>query len=356
MLKTQSIKAFYLCYSFLIISTPFTTNQKHSQAVSFQEEKINKALASLKNGNNTNRNMSADHNLYPTKASTQSLSNAPRVKLNRMVMLFVRKYIKNSDQCLVAVKKRSKIPFCIIDSVFSLYGLPIELKYLAVIESELMPSALSRVGARGPWQIMPETARDLGLKITRQYDERTDYYESTKAAAKYLKDLYAQFDDWLLVLAAYNCGPKPVYEAIHKSCSKNFWVLQDYLPDESREHVKKFIATHYYFEGQGSETTLTKAENREYMKTVNEFAIYHPSNENSIPGKVKSRNPNITCNSKDLSIDYALRQMPGSEKDGKDKDLQKIQSIVRQFESSDHKFKRLMKESEESLKRSNKLI
>jgi len=156
-------------------------------------------------------------------------------------MLFVRKYIENCNECLFAVKKRSKIPFDIIDSVFHLFGLPVELKYLAVIESELKPLALSRVGARGPWQIMPGTALDLGLKISRQYDERTNYYKSTRAAAIYLKDLYAQFDDWLLVLAAYNGGPKPVNEATRKSGSKNFWALQDYLSAASGEHGKKFI-------------------------------------------------------------------------------------------------------------------
>jgi Transglycosylase SLT domain len=347
MLKTQFTKAFYLCCSFLIITTPFKANQKLSKAVSFQGEKNCTETPLLLTGNDTSRNMLPGHVF---------LSNAPKVRLNGKEMLFVRKYIKNCNECLVAVKKRSKIPFDIIDSVFNLFGLPVELKYLAVIESELKPLALSRVGARGPWQIMPGTAQDLGLIITRQYDERTNYYESTKAAAKYLKDLYAQFDDWLLVLAAYNCGPKPVYEAIHKSGSKNFWALQDYLPAESREHVKKFIATHYYFEGQGSETTLTKTENREYLKTVNEFAIYHPANEISISGRVKSRNPNTTWNSEDLSVNYVMRQKPGSEKDGKDKDLQKTRCIARQFESSEHKFKRLMKESEECLKRSNKLI
>src|SRR5207342_2866609 len=107
------------------------------------------------------------------------------------------------------------------------------------------------------------------------YDERTDYYKSTMAAARYLKDLYALFDDWLLVLAAYNGGPGPVYTAIRESGSKDFWILQDYLPSESREHVKKFIATHYYFEGRGSETTLTKAENRKYKKSLNAFLKFH---------------------------------------------------------------------------------
>lgn len=164
-------------------------------------------------------------------------------------MKFVKHYIKNNDEDLLVVKRRSEGPFTIIDSVLGHYGLPLELKYLAVIESELKPTALSRVGAKGPWQLMPGTAHVLGLKVNHHSDERTNFYKSTGAAAKYLKDLHREFGDWLLVLAAYNGGPVPVYRAIRKAHSRDFWTLQRYLPAESRNHVKKFIATAYYFEG-----------------------------------------------------------------------------------------------------------
>jgi membrane-bound lytic murein transglycosylase D len=169
-------------------------------------------------------------------------------------MKFVKHYIKNNDECLLIVKRRSEVPFSIIDSVFTRYGLPLELKYLAVIESELKTSAVSRVGAKGPWQLMPGTAHELGLKVNRHLDERVNYYKSTRAAAKYLRDLHREFGDWLLVLAAYNGGPLPVIRAIHKSHSRNFWTLQRYLPAESRDHVKKFIATAWYFEGADTVT------------------------------------------------------------------------------------------------------
>ena len=167
-------------------------------------------------------------------------------------MKFVNHYIKHNDDDLLLIKKRSEGPFTIIDSVLNRYGLPLQLKYLAVIESELKPSALSRVGARGPWQLMPGTAHELGLKVNHRSDERTNYYKSTRAAAKYLKDLHREFGDWLLVLAAYNGGPLPVYRAIHRAHSRNFWTLQPYLPAESRMHVKRFIATAYYFERSDS--------------------------------------------------------------------------------------------------------
>jgi hypothetical protein len=160
---------------------------------------------------------------------------------------FADAYIRSNDEALALVRQRSKRPFVIIDSVLTAYDLPAELRYLAVIESDLKPTATSRVGAKGPWQLMSVTARDLGLKVNRRTDERTNYYKSTKAAALYLRDLHKQFKDWLLVLAAYNAGPLPVLRAIHRSHSRNFWVLQRYLPAESRQHVKRFLATAYYF-------------------------------------------------------------------------------------------------------------
>jgi membrane-bound lytic murein transglycosylase D len=103
----------------------------------------------------------------------------------------------------------------------------------------------------------------MGLHVNAYVDERTDYYKSTHAAARYLSQLYNIYNDWLLVIAAYNGGPGNVDAAIRKSKSRNFWDLQHYLPAESRDHVKKFIATHYIMEGEGGITTLTKSETDE---------------------------------------------------------------------------------------------
>ncbi len=143
------------------------------------------------------------------------------------------------------------------DAVFSSYNLPLQLKYLAVIESDLKTTAVSKVGAAGPWQLMPETARVLGLTVTDSCDERKLYGKSTKAAALYLRDLYAEFGDWLLVLAAYNGGPGPVHHAMRVSGSRNFWTLQNHLPAESRLHVKRFVAALCYFEGNTQINTAT---------------------------------------------------------------------------------------------------
>lgn len=183
------------------------------------------------------------------------------IRLNPRAIQFVQDYMDRNGDDLRKMKGWAGPYFTMIDRVLKQYGLPSELKYLAVIESELKCTATSWAGAVGPWQLMPGTARLLGLKVTRSRDERKDYGKSTHAAALYLRDLYKEFGDWLLVIAAYNGGPGNVYSAIKKSHgSRNFWNIQYYLPAETRMHVKKFIGTHYIFEGQGSVTTLTKAE------------------------------------------------------------------------------------------------
>lgn len=199
------------------------------------------------------------------------VAKIPAIPMNKQSSAFVKDFIKKNSSWLNLVKQKSDPYFTIIDSVFSLYNLPLELKYLAVIESKLKATALSKVGARGPWQLMPETARALGLKVKGKYDERINYHKSTVAAAMYIRDLHKLFDDWLLVIAAYNSGPGYVYKAIKKSGSRNFWALQQYLPEETRFHVKRYIGAHYYFEGKGSLTTLTKYETTSYNKKMTAF-------------------------------------------------------------------------------------
>lgn len=190
-------------------------------------------------------------------------ANIAGPRLNPRALSFVQDYIEKNSEDLEDMRGWGRPYFNIMDAILVSHKLPKELKYLAVIESRLHTSAVSWAGAVGPWQLMPGTARILGLKVTRKTDERTNYIKSTHAAARYLNDLYDQFGDWLLVIAAYNGGPGNVLKAIRKSGSRNFWDLQYYLPAESRNHVKKFIGTHYIFEGQGGLCTLTKKETDE---------------------------------------------------------------------------------------------
>src|SRR5450631_120936 len=189
-----------------------------------------------------------------------SVNGSNGARLNPRAISFVQDFMIHNRQDMEEMKSWGRPYFNLIDGILSQYGLPSQLKYLAVIESNLKPTALSWAGAVGPWQLMPATARLLGLKVNRKVDERKNYFKSTKAAAIYLRDLYAELGDWLLVIAAYNGGTGHVYSAMKKSHSKDFWNLQYYLPTESRNHVKKFIGTQYTFEGQGSVTTLTKDE------------------------------------------------------------------------------------------------
>ncbi|MCU0374591.1 MAG: lytic transglycosylase domain-containing protein [Chitinophagaceae bacterium] len=184
-----------------------------------------------------------------------------RLQVNPKAVPYIDDYIERHKEYLEGMKLWGQPYFRMMETILAGYGLPKELKYLAVIESNLENSALSWAGARGPWQLMPETARQLGLVVTAYRDERTDYYKSTHAAARYLKTLYQQLNrDWLLVIAGYNGGPGRVLNAIKRTGSKDFWVLQNHLPQESRNHVKKFIGTHYVMEGSGGLTTITAAE------------------------------------------------------------------------------------------------
>ena len=198
---------------------------------------------------------------------TQNLGNGINSnQLNPQAITFVKDYMSRHSKGLKKMKDWGRPYFDMMDAVLTQHGLPKELKYLAVIESHLKSNAVSWVGAVGPWQFMPATARRYGLVVSRQYDERTDYVKSTHAASRMLKDLYREYGDWLLVIAAYNGGPGNVNSAIRRSGSRDFWTLQHRLPNESKDHVKKFISTHYIMEGEGGVTTLTKLESNEFGK------------------------------------------------------------------------------------------
>jgi membrane-bound lytic murein transglycosylase D len=194
-------------------------------------------------------------NLFSKFSYNPALSYSSQV--NPSANLFIQDYMKSHGNYLTKMKGWGLPYFNLIEGILSQYGLPRELKYIAVIESNLSIGATSYKGAGGPWQFMPYTARDYGLVVNGYYDERRDYFKSTHAASRYLLSLYKQLHDWLLVMAAYNGGPGRVYSAIKKSGSRNFWDLQYYLPEESRTYVKRFIATHYIMEGGGGITTIS---------------------------------------------------------------------------------------------------
>jgi len=202
-------------------------------------------------------------NLFATAVTGDGVNGA---KLNPLAISFVEKFISKNKKGMLAMKTWAQPHFEMMDAILEEHGVPKELKYLAIIESGLKYNAKSFSGAVGPWAFMPAAARQYGLRMSKGYDERLDYSKSTHAAARLLTDLYTQYGDWLLVIAAYNSGPGNVNKAIRNSGgTKDFWKLQYNLPNETMNHVKKFIATHYIFEGEGGITTLTKKETKDLI-------------------------------------------------------------------------------------------
>jgi membrane-bound lytic murein transglycosylase D len=139
----------------------------------------------------------------------------------------------------------SEYYFPLFEQIFDQYGMPLEFKYLAVIESALNPRAVSRAGATGLWQFMYATGRLYGLNVTSTVDDRRDPIAATHAAARHLRDLYNMFNDWSLAMAAYNCGAGNVRKAIRRSGRNDFWGIYNYLPRETRGYVPAFIAAAY---------------------------------------------------------------------------------------------------------------
>ena len=191
-------------------------------------------------------NMAVD-SLY--RSRLQDLVSPVHLPYNYIVRDYINYYLTNRWSPLSRVLALSKFYFPIFEQELIAANMPVELKILAVIESNLSPLAASRVGAVGLWQFMPATGKNLGLEINSLVDERSDIILSTRAACRFLKDLYNMFGDWTLALAAYNCGPGNVNRAIARAGvdAKSFWDIYDYLPRETRGYVPKFIAATYVY-------------------------------------------------------------------------------------------------------------
>jgi len=176
------------------------------------------------------------------------------LKINSIISLEYNNIIRNHIH-VYTIKQRDKFSavlglkdyyFPMIEDIFDFYGLPAELKYMAVIESALNPNAVSRMGATGLWQFMYSTGRMYGLTINSVIDDRRDPVKSTHAAARYIKDLYKIYNDWILVIAAYNCGPGNVNKAIRRSGNKkDYWQIYFRLPRETRGYIPQYVAAAY---------------------------------------------------------------------------------------------------------------
>ena len=195
-----------------------------------------------------------EYNELPTEVLKQRLkeldSRTPfKVEYNPSLESVIKQYLKNRRGSLERLMGLSEYYFPLFEQELDKHNLPLELKYLAVIESALNPRARSRVGATGLWQFMFPTGKMFGLDVSSYVDERSDPILATEAACKYLKSLNNSFNDWDLALAAYNSGPGNVSKAIRRSGGKtNYWNLREYLPRETAGYVPAFLATMYIFE------------------------------------------------------------------------------------------------------------
>lgn len=186
---------------------------------------------------------------YPKKVYIERLSRLPNVMempYNEIVQKFIDRYTGRLRHSVSYMLGASNFYIPIFEEALEAYGLPLELKYLPVIESALNPKATSHAGAAGLWQFMVATGKQYGLEINSLIDERRDPIKSSYAAAHYLKDLYNIFGDWSLVIAAYNCGPENINKAIHRADGQaDYWKIYPYLPRETRGYVPAFIAANY---------------------------------------------------------------------------------------------------------------
>lgn len=209
------------------------------------------------------KNYTASDNRYATEPDVEvsdeemvkRLSSLPTViemPYNQIVRSYIDRYTKKSRAQIAAILGLSLYYMPIFEQALEEQGLPLELKYLPVIESGLNPNAVSRHGATGLWQFMLGTAKGLGLEVNSLVDERRDPYVASERAVSYLKDLYAAYGDWSLAIAAYNCGPGTVNKAIRRAGGEakdhDYWSIYNYLPAETRGYVPMFIAANYVME------------------------------------------------------------------------------------------------------------
>ncbi len=191
----------------------------------------------------------------------QALPTVIEMPFNSVVKQYIEMYVNKKPRLVEQMLGMSHYYMPIFEQALEREGLPIELKYLPVIESALDPSATSRAGAAGLWQFMVGTGEGLGLRFDSRVDERREPFKSSEAAARYLKDLHNIYNDWSLAIAAYNCGPGNVNKALKRAGEGDFWDIYYYLPKETRGYVPCFIAACYvmnYYSKHGIKPALMK--------------------------------------------------------------------------------------------------
>ncbi|MBN4082835.1 LysM peptidoglycan-binding domain-containing protein [bacterium AH-315-A23] len=190
------------------------------------------------------------------------------IEYNKSLEQVIKTYLKRRKSSFSNLMEKARYYFPMFEEQLDKYDIPLEVKYLAIVESALKPRARSRVGATGLWQFMYQTGKQFDLNVSSYVDERSDPYRATEAACKYLASLYKIFGDWDLALAAYNSGPGNVSKAIRRSGgSKNYWNIRHNLPRETAGYVPAFYATMYIFEYANEHNIKAKESAITYFET-----------------------------------------------------------------------------------------
>jgi len=191
-----------------------------------------------------------------------------QIAYNPILEREIAKYLRGDATLIRRMLQVSAFYFPLFEQILDENDLPLELKYLAIVESALDPKARSYVGAKGLWQFMYSTGKSFGLDVNNYVDDRSDPLKSTKAAAAYFKQLYQIFDNWDLALAAYNSGPGNVSKAIRRSGGHtNYWNIRPYLPKETADYVPRFYAILYLFEHAKEHGLSAESLERTYLET-----------------------------------------------------------------------------------------
>jgi membrane-bound lytic murein transglycosylase D len=203
-------------------------------------------IAYLNSTDRYNFNTDISDSLFAVRI--ENISTPLDLSYNANVQKYLDRYVKNGRWIAPKFLGMSQQYFPLFEETLDSYNMPLELKYLPVIESAFNPIAKSPAGATGLWQFMYKTGIGMGLEINSFVDERMDPVKSTDAACRYLKSLYQTYGDWTVALAAYNCGPGTINNAIRRSGGKtNYWDLYPYLPYETRNYIPGFISIVYLF-------------------------------------------------------------------------------------------------------------
>jgi membrane-bound lytic murein transglycosylase D len=190
------------------------------------------------------------------------------IEYNPALENVIKSFLKNRTKSFERQMALAEYYFPLFEEKLSKYNLPLEIKYLAIVESALQPKAKSKVGAGGLWQFMPATGKQYKLNISTYVDERHDPIKSTEAACHYMMNMYAIFGDWSLVLASYNCGPGNVSKAIRRSGGKtDYWEIRKYLPRETANYLPAFLATMYIYEFKKEHGLVPKKAEMTYFET-----------------------------------------------------------------------------------------